>query len=73
MQVSETLTSTPSTELGSDQTKRHRKIKIPRNQAKVVSDEEMQSLLIEAASKCFYSHLTQGPFNTSTVKSSDLS
>ncbi|CDW79676.1 cyclin2 related protein [Stylonychia lemnae] len=37
--------------------KRHMKIKIPRNQAKVVSDEEMQALQVEAASKLFYSQI----------------
>lgn len=42
--------------------KRHMKIKIPKNQAKVVSDEEMRALQVEAASKLFYSHIA---FSTS--------
>eukprot|EP00347_Sterkiella_histriomuscorum_P003675 403363375 len=33
---------------------RHRQVKIPKNQAKVVSDQEMQLLEVEAASKVFY-------------------
>lgn len=33
---------------------RHRQVKIPKSQAKVVSDQEMQLLEIEAASKVFY-------------------
>lgn len=37
--------------------KRHMKIKIPKNQAKVVTDEEMRALQVEAASKLFYSHI----------------
>lgn len=58
MQVSSSLSShTPQSNTSHSQPKRHMKIKIPRSQAKVVSDAEMQALLVEAAAKCFYSHI----------------
>jgi hypothetical protein len=47
------------------------KMKIPRSQAKIVTDEEMQTLIIEAASKHFYNQIAHSSQNTSPTNTND--